>query len=77
MLILTRKTNEAIKIADDTEVVVLSVKGDRVRIGINAPMTIPVHRSEIYHKIKLEAENQKKPADLSDDEKLSAGSASR
>lgn len=51
MLILTRKTSETIRISDNVEVVVLSVNGDKVRIGINAPKTIPVHRAEIYEKI--------------------------
>ena len=55
MLILTRKTNEIIRIADDVEVKVLSVKGSQVRIGITAPKNIPVHRSEIYQRIKAES----------------------
>jgi len=57
MLILTRKTSETIKISDDVEVVVLSVKGEKVRIGINAPQSVAVHRSEIYHQIKSQPDD--------------------
>ena len=52
MLILTRKTNEAIKISDNIEVVVLSVTNGQVKLGIGAPKTVPVHREEVYQKIK-------------------------
>ena len=58
MLILTRKPTETIKIADNVDVVVLSVKGDRVRIGINAPKNVPIHRSEIYQLIKSQSEDK-------------------
>jgi len=54
MLILTRRTGESLIIGDDTEVTVLSVKGNQVRIGINAPKDVPVHREEIYYRIKEE-----------------------
>ncbi|PCH58895.1 MAG: carbon storage regulator [Burkholderiaceae bacterium] len=51
MLILTRKDNESLFIGDDIEITVLSVKGNQVRIGINAPKDIDVHREEVYRRI--------------------------
>ena len=58
MLILTRKPEESIVIGDDTEITVLSVRGNQVRIGIKAPDEVPVHREEIYHRIKAEEAKQ-------------------
>jgi carbon storage regulator len=52
MLILTRRIGETLYIGDDVQVMVLGIKGNQVRIGIDAPSSIPVHRSEIYEKIK-------------------------
>lgn len=54
MLILTRRIGETLMINDDVKVTVLGVKGSQVRIGIDAPKDVQVHRSEIYEKIKLE-----------------------
>ena len=54
MLVLTRKTNQSIMIGDDIEVSVLSVNGEKVRIGIEAPRKIPVFRKEVYLSIKEE-----------------------
>ena len=54
MLILTRKVGETINIGDDVKVVVLGVKGNQVRIGIDAPEAISIHREEIYAKIQEE-----------------------
>jgi carbon storage regulator len=51
MLVLTRKSNQSIMIGDDIEVSVLSVMGDKVRIGIQAPQEVPVFRTEIYLEI--------------------------
>ena len=51
MLVLTRKSNQSIMIGDDIEVSVLSVVGEKVRIGINAPQDIPVFRTEIYEEV--------------------------
>lgn len=52
MLILTRKTGESLLVGDDVEVTVLSVRGSQVKLGVNAPKDIAVHRQEIYQKIK-------------------------
>ena len=52
MLVLTRKRNESIVIGDDIEVTVLSVVGEKVRIGIDAPRDIPVFRMEVYLEIQ-------------------------
>lgn len=52
MLILTRKTGESIIVGDDIAVTILGVRGNQVRIGIDAPKTVTVHREEIYQRIK-------------------------
>jgi len=54
MLILTRRISETICIADDVKVTILGISGNQVRIGINAPITTPVHREEIYERIQAE-----------------------
>ena len=54
MLVLTRKSNQSIMIGDDIEVTVLSIIGEKVRIGIDAPREIPVFRKEVYREIQLE-----------------------
>jgi len=54
MLILTRNPLETIVIGDDIHVTVLSVSGTQVRLGIRAPKSVPVHREEIYNRIKQE-----------------------
>ena len=52
MLVLSRKKNESIIIRDDIVVMVVEVRGDKVRLGIEAPKDVPVHRREVYEKIK-------------------------
>lgn len=54
MLILTRHASETLVIGDEIEVTVLGIKGNQVRIGVNAPKDVSVHREEIYERIKAE-----------------------
>lgn len=57
MLVLTRKLQEAIKIGHDIEITVLAVEGDQVKLGINAPRNVEIHRKEIY--LSIQEENNK------------------
>jgi carbon storage regulator len=64
MLILTRRAGETVMIGNDVTITVLGVKGNQVRIGINAPKDVPVHREEIYERIQSEkAEGEAKQPD--------------
>ena len=54
MLILTRRVGETVMIGDEVTITVLGVKGNQVRVGINAPKHVAVHREEIYERIKRE-----------------------
>ena len=54
MLILTRRVGETLMVGDEVTVTVLGVKGNQVRIGVNAPKEVAVHREEIYERIKKE-----------------------
>jgi carbon storage regulator len=56
MLILTRRTGEVIRIGEDVTLVVLGVKGHQVRLGVQAPKDVAVHREEIFERIRLETE---------------------
>jgi len=58
MLILTRRVGETVMIGNDVTVTVLGVKGNQVRIGINAPKNVAVHREEIYERIKREQQGE-------------------
>jgi len=65
MLILSRRQGEAIRIGDNIEVKIMACSGGNVRIGISAPSEIPVHREEIYERIKADAASKpEKPAKL-------------
>ncbi len=61
MLILTRRVGETLMIGDEVTVTVLGVKGNQVRLGVNAPRTIAVHREEIYERIKREQDGGGEP----------------
>ncbi|MCU7816483.1 MAG: carbon storage regulator CsrA [Candidatus Thiodiazotropha sp. (ex Lucinoma kastoroae)] len=58
MLILTRRVGETLMIGDEVTVTVLGVKGNQVRIGVNAPRDVTVHREEIYERIKREQQSE-------------------
>ena len=59
MLIFTRHVHQVVRIGDDIEVKVLGINGNRVRLGITAPKQIPVHREEVYDRMKHESETVK------------------
>ncbi len=54
MLVLSRKKNESIVINDDITIVVVEIRGDKVRLGVDAPKEVPVHRREVYEAIQRE-----------------------
>jgi len=58
MLILTRKANETLIVGDNVTVTILGVKGNQVRIGVNAPKEISVHREEVYNRIIAEKQQE-------------------
>lgn len=69
MLTLARKVNEAIIVNDNIEITVLDVKGDQIKIGIDAPKSVPIYRKELYVQIQqanAEAANMSNPQVLSD-----------
>jgi carbon storage regulator len=59
MLILTRRVGETVVIGDDVTVTVLGVKGNQVRLGVNAPKQVAVHREEIYERIQREQADER------------------
>ncbi|HGO5816149.1 TPA: carbon storage regulator CsrA [Mannheimia haemolytica] len=59
MLILTRKIGEVLLVGDDVEITVLSIRGNQVKLGVDAPKEIAVHRQEIYERIKASADEDK------------------
>jgi carbon storage regulator len=61
MLVLSRQRDESIMIGDDVEIIIVDVRGDKVRLGITAPKSIPVHRREIYDAIQREKAEKKEP----------------
>jgi len=61
MLILTRRVGEALMVGNDTKIVVLGVKGSQIRLGINAPKNVVVHREEIFDKIQNDDSVEIKP----------------
>jgi len=61
MLVLSRKKNESIVINDDITIVVVEIRGDKVRLGVEAPKEVPVHRREVFDAIRSEA-HASKPA---------------
>jgi len=68
MLVLSRTRDESIMIGDHIQITVVDVRGDKVRLGIDAPMTIPVHRKEVYDAIKAENHQaaQLRPEEISE-----------
>lgn len=63
MLVVSRKKNESIVINDDITIVVVEIRGDKVRLGIEAPKNVPVHRMEVYQAIRRNNEEKEKDKD--------------
>ncbi len=68
MLVLSRKKNESIVINDDITIVVVEIRGDKVRLGVEAPKEVPVHRNEVYEAIRRSQQSNEasSPAPTSD-----------
>ena len=64
MLALARKVNQSIVIGNDIEVTILEIKGDQIKIGINAPKNVPIYRKEIYAQIQEENKSAVQEVDL-------------
>ncbi|MEY4699948.1 MAG: hypothetical protein RL326_135, partial [Pseudomonadota bacterium] len=61
MLVLSRKRDESIMIGDDIVITVVEIRGDKVRLGVEAPTDVSVHRQEVYDAIQREKKGKKKP----------------
>ena len=66
MLVMTRKRSEAIKLGDDITLFVVDIRGDKVRLGIEAPIEMPVHRQEVYDAIQRDNEDRDRDAKPND-----------
>jgi carbon storage regulator len=66
MLVLSRQRDETIMIGDDIEITVVDIRGDKVRLGITAPASVPVHRKEVYEAIKRENREASQHLNLDD-----------
>ncbi len=68
MLVLSRQRDETIMIGDDIQITVVDIRGDKVRLGISAPDSVPIHRKEVYNRIKREMakKNEATPSSLPD-----------
>jgi carbon storage regulator len=77
MLILTRRSQQRVKIGDDVTITVLGIKGNQVRIGVSAPKSIPVHREEVYERfVVARLANLRENIDSVDDQ-IAESAASR
>jgi carbon storage regulator len=63
MLVLTRRVGESVMIGDEVEVRVLEIRGDVIRLGINAPRTVQVHREEVYRELQASNRDAASPSD--------------
>ncbi len=70
MLVLSRQRDETIMIGDDIEITIVDIRGEKVRLGINAPPHVPVHRKEVYEAIKAEKKASTKPGSQTQVESL-------
>lgn len=68
MLVLSRQKDESIMIGDDVEIIIVDVRGDKVRLGITAPKCIPVHRREIYDAIQREKKESQEQSEKQEKE---------
>ena len=66
MLVVSRKKNESIGINDDITIVVVEIRGDKVRLGVEAPKEVPVHRREVYDAIKRAGDESGSPSEGSE-----------
>lgn len=64
MLALARKVNQSIMVGNDVEITILEIKGDQIKIGINAPKSVPIYRKEIFAQIQEENKNAVQQADI-------------